>query len=216
MLAAFCFGCTPQMMLLNSLIPDGTAAMLLSHLEEVKGDNRQRIIELERQGDWAGMAKFADTNIATDPFSAEWRMIGGYAHTQLRDYPRAITYFNEMVRLSPDDATGYHFLAEAQRLSGQPQRAATTLQRALLVVRESPLTYQLLGDAYNDMYSPRQAAAAYRRALTIDSQMVNAWFGFGRASVQLGNDADAQEALVVLQQMQSPRTAELRALMAKR
>lgn len=216
LVAALLIGCTPQQMLLNAMIPDGTASMLLSHLQNVEDGNRQRIIALEQQGDWAGLAQFAEANIAKDPFSMEWQMIGGYAHLQLRDYPRAITYFSAMVRLSPDEASGYHFLAGAQRAAGQPQRAVTTLERALLVVRESPLTHLLLGEVYADLGQHRAAAESYRRALAIDSRLANAWFGLGRASLRLGRADDMQEALRALDQMQSPRAAELRALPAKK
>lgn len=210
-------GCTPQQMLMQALIPDGTASMLLSHLQHVEDVNRRRIIELEQQRDWAGLAKFADANIAGDPFSPEWRMVGGYAQLQLRDYPRATVYFSDMVRLAPDDAAGYHFLAETQRAAGQPQRAVATLERALLVVRESALTHQLLGATYADLGLSRRAAESWRRALAIDPQLAEAWFGLGRASLQLGRGADTQEALAALEQMRSPRAAELRVLLeAKR
>ncbi len=208
--------CTPQQMLMQALIPDGTASMLLSHLQHVEDTNRRRIIELEQQRDWAGLAKFADANIAGDPFSPEWRMVGGYAQTQLRDYPRATDYFSDMVRLAPDDAAGYHFLAETQRAAGQPQRAVATLERALLVVRESALTHQLLGAAYADLGQSRRAAESWRRALAIDPQLAEAWFGLGRASLQLGRGADAQEALAALEQMRSPRAVELRVLLEAR
>lgn len=204
--------CTPQQMLLNALIPDGTTSMLLSHLQGVEDGNRRKIVDMEQRGDWAGMARFADANIATDPFSPEWRMIGGYARLQLRDYAGAQGYFSEMIRLSPDDATGYHFLAEAQRVGGEPQRAVTTLERALLVVRDSPLTDQLLGEAYSDLRRFQPAAAAYRRALGINPRLPDAWFGLGRAAVQLGRGADAEEALRALQEMQSPRAVQLQAM----
>ena len=121
-----------------------------------------------------------------------------------------------MVRLSPDEASGYHFLAEAQRAAGQPQRAVTTLERALLVVRESPLTHRLLGEAYADLAQHRAAAEAYRRALAIDPRFADAWFGLGRASLRLGRADDAQEALRALEQMRSPRGAELRGLLEVR
>ncbi|MDH4150473.1 MAG: tetratricopeptide repeat protein [Betaproteobacteria bacterium] len=204
--------CTPQQMLLNSLIPDGTVPMLLSHLENVESGNRDRIIELERKGDWREMVRFADTNIKTDPFSSEWRMIGGYASSQLREFPRAVEYFSDMVRLSPDDPTAYHFLAEAQRASGDARGAVTTLERALLVVRESALTYRLLGDAYVDLARYAAAIAAYRRALTIDPGLPDAWFGLGRAASLSGRTADVRQALQALDQMRSPRAAELRTL----
>ena len=215
MLVVALSACTPQQMLLQALIPDGTASMLLSHLQTVEDGNRRQVIEMEQKGDWAGLARFADTNIATDPFSPEWRMIGGYAQLQLRDYPRAMAYFNEMIRLAPDDATGYHFLAETQRASGQPQRAVVTLERALMVVRESPLTHQLLGEAYSDLGRYRPAAESYNRALALDPMLVDALFGMGRASLQLGRAADARDALAELERLRSPRAAELRALLVK-
>lgn len=209
-----CSACTPQQMLLNALIPDGTASVLLGHMQGVPDANRQRVAELEKQGDWAGLAKFAEDNIAKDAFSAEWRVVAGYARSQLRDYPRAIAHFSELVRMAPDDATGYHFLAETQRAAGQPERAVTTLERALLVVRESPVTYQLLGEANSDLARYVPAAAAYRRALSIDPNYGDAWFGLGRASLRLARNADAREALRALEQMRSPRAAELRALIS--
>jgi uncharacterized protein HemY len=215
-LAVLCVACTPQQMLLNALVPDGTASMLLSHLQTVESGNRRKVIDMEQKGDWVGLSRFADTNIATDPFSPEWRMIGGYAQLQLRDYPKAMAYFGEMIRLAPDDATGYHFLAETQRVAGQPQRAVTTLERALLVVRESPLTHQLLGEAYSDLGRFRPAAESYRRALALDPMLADAWFGMGRASLQLGRNADARDALTELERLRSPRAAELRTLLAKR
>lgn len=213
--AALCLGCTPQQMLVQALIPDGTASMLLSHLQGVEDGNRRRIADMEQKGDWTGLARFADANIAGDPFSPEWRMIGGYAQLQLRDYPKAMTYFSEMIRLAPDDATGYHFLAETQRAAGQSQRAVATLERALLVVRESPLTHQLLGEAYSDLGRFRSAAESYRRALALDPVLADAWFGVGRASLQLGHVADARDALGELERLRSPRATQLRALLAK-
>jgi tetratricopeptide (TPR) repeat protein len=214
-LAAFCFGCTPQQMLVQALIPDGTASMLLSHLQDVEDGNRRRIADMEQKGDWVGLTRFADANIASDPFSPEWRMIGGYAQLQLRDYPKAMAYFSEMIRLAPDDATGYHFLAETQRAAGQPQRAVATLERALLVVRELPLTHQLLGEAYSDLGRFRPAAESYNRALALDPMLADAWFGMGRASLQIGRTADARDALTELERLRSPRAAELRTLIAR-
>ena len=215
MLALLIFtACTPQQMLLNALIPDGTASVLLGHMQGVPDANRLRVAELEKQGDWAGLAKFAEDNIAKDAFSAEWRVVAGYARSQLRDYPRAIAHFSELVRMAPDDATGYHFLAETQRAAGQPERAVTTLERALLVVRESSVTFRMLGDANSDAVRYIPAVNAYRRALAIDPADAEAWFGLGRASLRLARNTDAREALRALEQMRSPRAAELRAMIA--
>jgi tetratricopeptide (TPR) repeat protein len=212
-LALLLSACTPQQMLLNALLPDGTASVLLGNLQGVPDANRQRIAALEQQGDWAGLAAFAEENIAKDPFSAGWRMVAGYAYSRMNDYPRASAQFSELVRLAPDDATGYHLLAEAQRAGGQPARAVATLERALLVLRESAQTYQLLGAANSDLERYVPASAAYRKALELEPGYAEAWFGLGRASLRLARRADAQEALRALEQMRSPRAAELRAMM---
>ncbi len=208
-----CIACTPQQALISALVPDGTASVLLGHLQGVPDANRQRVADLENRGDWAGLAKFAEDNIAKDAFSSEWRMVAGYAQSQMRDYPKAIGHFSELVRMSPDDATGYHFLAETQRAAGQPERAVTTLERALLVVRESPVTFQLLGEANSDLSRYVPAVMAYRRALAIDPMYEEAWFGLGRASLRLARNADAREALRALEQMRSPRASQLRGMM---
>jgi len=210
----FCAACTPQQVLISALVPDGTLSVLMGNMQGVADANRQRVAELEKKGDWSGLARFAEDNIAKDPFSSEWRVVAGYAQSQLRDYPKAIAHFNELVRMRPDDATGYHFLAEAQRAAGQPERAVATLERALLVVRESPVTFQLLGEANSDLSRYVPAAVAYRRALAIDPTYDEAWFGLGRASLRLARNADAREALRALEQLRSPRAPQLRAMMA--
>lgn len=209
LLALSCAACTPQQMLLGAVIPDGTASVLLGHLESVAGANRQRIAELERQGDWPGLARFAEANIAVDPFSAEWRLVGGYAQAQMRDFRRAADYFGEMVRLAPDDAGGYEFLAEAQRAGGEPQRAVVTLERALRVVRESPRTHSLLGNAYADLGRDAEAMAAYRRAVALAPQMQEAWWGYGSVALRRGRLDEAREASQALLRMGSPLGGEL-------
>jgi len=208
-------GCTPQQALMSALVPDGTSAMLLSHMQHVEDSNRRRIVELEQKRDWKGLAKFADENIARDPFSAEWRLVGGYALTQDGNHLRAAEYFGEMVRLAPDDTAAYHFLAEAQRASGQPRRALGTLERALLVSKESPATHYLLGETNSDLSRHVPAAAAYRRALEMDPMLADAWLGLGRASLKLGRTRDAQQALQALRKMKSPRAAELETMMGR-
>lgn len=213
LLAAALSACTPQQALMSALIPDGTASVLLGHLEGVADANRRHIAALEQRGAWAELAAFADSNIGRDPFSPEWRLVGGYAHVQLKDPVRASAYFAEMLRLAPDDPSAYHFLAEAQRGAGQPQLALKTLDRALLVQRDNPLTWHLLGEVHGDLGRSAEAAAAYRTALREAPGFAAAWFGLGRTALRLGRAAEAQEALAALERLQSPEAARLKALM---
>jgi tetratricopeptide (TPR) repeat protein len=206
--------CTPQQALMSALIPEGTASVLLGHLEGVADANRRHIAGLEQRGAWAELAAFADSNIRRDPFSPEWRLVGGYAHVQLKDSARASVYFAEMLRLAPDDPSAYHFLANAQRVALQPQLALKTLDRALLVQRDNPLTWHLLGEVYGDLGRFAEAAAAYRMALREAPRFAAAWSGLGRTALRLGRAAEAQEALAALESLQSPEAAKLKTLMS--
>lgn len=201
--------CTPQQMLLSALVPDGTASMLLGNLQGIADANRQRIAELEQRGDWPGLAAFAEQNISRDPFSAEWRLVAGYAWSQAREFGRAAAQFAEMVRIAPDEVLGYHLLAEAQRESGQPERAVVTLERALQIDREPAQTLRLQGDALSAAGDNAGALSAYNRALSLDGRLEPAWWGYGRAALSLGRIAEARQAVSALAGMQSARAAEL-------
>lgn len=210
--AFLCFtlaACTPQQMLLSALVPDGTASVMLGNLQGIADTNRQRIAELEQRGDWPGLAAFAEQNISRDPFSAEWRLVAGYAWSQAREFGRASAQFAEMVRIAPDEVLGYHLLAEAQRESGQPERAVVTLERALQIDREPAQTLRLQGDALFAAGSNTEAFSAYRRALSLDSRLEPAWWGYGRAALRLGRMVEARQAVAALAGMQSARAAEL-------
>lgn len=207
--------CTPQQMLLSALVPDGTASVLLGNLQGIADANRRRIAELEQRGDWPGLAAFAEQNIGRDPYSAEWRLIAGYAWSQAREFERAAAQFAEMVRLAPDEVLGYHLLAEAQREAGQPERAVLTLERALQIDREPAQTWRLLGDAQAARGRHEAALEAYRRGLALRANLAPAWFGLGLSALRLGRERDAAEALANLQRLQAPQAAQLQRLMLR-
>ena len=90
-------GCTPQMALLHSLLPDGTTSILLSHLQGEEEGNRRRIMEMESRKDWDGLVKLAEENLAKDKKNIGWWMVAGHANTQLGRHQRAIQFRHEMM-----------------------------------------------------------------------------------------------------------------------
>jgi tetratricopeptide (TPR) repeat protein len=183
---------TPAQQLLLAAIPDGTLSILLSHFERQPSANRQRVAELEQRGDWVELAKFADENIAKDRSNAAWWMVAGYAYSQQKQHARAIQCFREMVRLEPDMADGWNLLAQEHRTIGDPQRAIAIINNALLVLRESPATLLILGDANSDLQRFEPAVRAYRQALDMDGGLMQAWVGLARSYLKLGRDAEAE------------------------
>jgi predicted Zn-dependent protease len=206
---AACSGCTPQAMLVSSLLPEGTTSVLLSHLQGEADANRKRILEMEARKDWNGIAKFADENLAKDKNNASWWFVAGYAHAEAGRHQRSIDCYTEMVRLSPDDAAGWVVLAQAYRDTKQPLRAIQTLNNAHVVRKGTASTYFLLGESYADLDRDLPASAAYREATQLDGEFAQAWFGLGRASARLGRTSDYETALKTLQKLHPAMAKEL-------
>lgn len=201
---------TPAQQLLLAAIPDGTLSVLLSHFERQPSANRQRVAELEQRGEWVELAKFADDNIAKDRSNAAWWMVAGYAYSQQKQHARAIQCFREMVRLEPDMADGWNLLAQEHRTVGDPQRAIAIINNALLVLRDSPATLLILGDANSDLQRFEPAARAYRQALDMDGGLTLAWAGLARSYIKLGRMPEAENIARSMDKSNPPLAAAIR------
>lgn len=202
--------CTTPAQLLLAVIPDGTLATLLGHFEKEPSANRQRVAELEHKGEWVELAKFAEENLDKDRSSAAWWMVAGYAYSQQKQHARAIQCFREMVRLEPDMADGWNLLAQAYRTVGDPQRAIATINNALLVLRDSPATLLILGDANSDLQRYEPAVRAYRQALDMDAGLTPAWAGLARSYIKLGRAPEAESIARAVEKSNPPLAAAIR------
>ena len=194
-------GCTPQAALLLQALPEGTIPALLGNLQRVDDTNRMRLAELERRGDWDGIARFAEENLVKDRGNSDWWLVAGYAYSQLGRHADAIRCYAEMVRLGPDDILGWNLLAQAYRVAGQPQRAIQTLDNALRVRTDSAPTWFLLGESYRDLNRFEPALGAYREAVRLDNGLAQAWFGMGTAFARLGRKQEFEEVVAVLRRL---------------
>jgi len=201
--------CTPQTALLASLIPDGTVSILASHLKGEEESNRKRVAELEARGDWDGLAKLAEENLAKDRNNADWWTVAGYAYSRAGRHQRASECYYEVVRLAPDDMTGWTMLAQSYRDAKQPLRAVQTLNNAHRVRPGTAETWFLLGESYSDLDRDLPAASAYREAVQKNSEFARAWFGLGRAYARLGRRAEFEQALKRLEPLNAPLAKEL-------
>ena len=200
-------GCTPQAALLLQVLPGNTIPVLLGNLEKVDDTNRSHLAELERRGDWDGMARFAEENVAKDPRNADWWLVAGFAYSRLGRHDDAIRSFGEMVRVAPDDILGWNLLAQAQRSAGQLPQAIRTLDNALRIRSDAAPTWFLLGESYRDLGRFESALAGYREAVRLDNRFAQAWFGMGSAYAKLERKREFEEVVVVLRQL-DPALAE--------
>jgi tetratricopeptide (TPR) repeat protein len=113
------------------------------------------------------------------------------------------------VRLTPDDLLGWNLLTQSYRLTGQPERAIQTANRALNVSRDAPETWYLLGESYGDLNRYELAVKSYQEALRIDQRYSNAWLGMGKAYARLGRDAEVRQVAQVLEKLNPAMAKEL-------
>lgn len=206
--------CTPQAALLASLVPQGTLEVLLGNLQRVSSDYRERVVALERKGAWKELAALAAGELGKDRSNADWWLIAGYAHSRMREHSAAADAYAQVIRIEPDNPAGWHLLAQTHRVAGEPHRAVNVLNNALPALRDSALTYYLLGESYADMKRYGDAAAAYEGALKIDQQFPAAWFSLGMAYMRLGRVAETRAAAVHLEKLDPNLAARLEAALS--
>jgi len=171
--------------------------------------------ELEIAQDWSGLTGFAEERIRREPTNYDWVVVAGYAWLRRGDNAKAGDAFLLVTQRSPEDIDAWNMLGETQRLSGQPGRAAQTLERAATIDRTSSITYFLLGEAYRDAARLERATAAYRESLRREPQYAPAWFGLGTVYARTGPREELQAVKEQLQKL-DPGLAEQLARMPSR
>ncbi len=209
-LAAALAACGPHAQIANlviSLLPEGTFTTFLSNLQGVSNENQKTIEAMALKGDWAGVAEFAEKNIAKERRIADWWVVAGIAYAQMGQFDKANARFAEAVRMEPGEMEYRNLLALSQRLGGEPERALRTLNEALRVNSENPDTFFLIGETYMALGQPARAVPAYEKALSLLPDAVEVWYGLGLAYARLGRADDFRE---VEQRLRSvdPRLAE--------
>ena len=166
------------------------SSALASRGEDSK--SAQAITEMQKNGDWAGLAKFAQDRLLRDPSNANYWVMLGYALVQQSRFPDAIQALTRAVTINPEDIDGWNLLADAQRRGGQPGASSRTLQRAAAVDPTSAVTYYLMGEAFRDNGEPDRAEVAFRDALKIAPNLALAWFSLGELLLRAGSAGDLE------------------------
>jgi tetratricopeptide (TPR) repeat protein len=203
----------PALMAL-SLLPDGTFSALLGNMQSVSEPNRRVLAEMEKKGDWQGIADFAAQNLSRDTQNAEWWLVRGYAFLRLEQFPNAAESFQQAVRYEPGEIAGWQLLGETYRLMKQPERAVRTMEAALRVSQDDASTWFILGEAYHDLGRYDRAAFAYQQTLSRNSRNVEAWYGLTVANYRLGNKAETDAALAGLRRLDPQLADKVAAQMA--
>ena len=142
--------------------------------------NSRRYVELEAQ------VRVLLDNHPHVPFA--WQLLGGALQMQGKD---AITAFQKVAELSPNDAGAHFNLGVACKSAGQLEQAAGCYRRALALNANYVEALSNLGNVLQDLNQLEAAIQCYRKALVIQPNVVTTHNNLGTALKDLGKPDEA-------------------------
>lgn len=110
-------------------------------------------------------------------------------------YSEAITYFEEILSSTPNDADTLHHLAGCQIQLRQNDAAQETIQKVLHLDPRNFLAWFRLGQIYYNSKRYESAVDTFGKAIEIKPDFADAWFMGGQSLIQNGNINDGMLAL---------------------
>ncbi|HEX6885553.1 MAG TPA: tetratricopeptide repeat protein [Planctomycetota bacterium] len=198
--------------------PEGARAAFeaLETPAQAEAGLRGRAFALAAQGDHAGAARAFERLLARAPegrFAAEAALQAGVEHVRAGAARAALPHLARAA--SGGGGEALYWLAQAQKLDGQPEEALRTLERALAArpaAEEAARLHALRGDCLTASGRTAEARAAYEAsgsARALEAGAVSALSsGDARAAVRLAEQALRQGA-------DGPRAQELALVLAE-
>jgi len=140
----------------------------------------------------AAIAAFTEA-IRLDPEYAEAYSRRGRAHTDLKEYERALQDINRAISLDPRIKIAYVARAKTRLEMGDNQRAAEDATEAIRRLPEMPAGYAIRGRALNLMGEYQKALADYEQAIKLNPNFPVAYAGRAGVKMNLGDRLGARE-----------------------
>ncbi len=140
----------------------------------------------------AAIAAFTEA-IALDPAYADAYSRRGRAHTDLKEYPRALEDINRALHLDPGLGRAYIARAKTYVDMGENRRAIEDASEAIRLLPEMPNAYTIRGRALNAMGEYQQALIDYDQAVRLSPRFPVAYAGRAGVRRNLGDRSGARE-----------------------
>ena len=155
------------------------------------------------QNDYKAAADFfrkgVDITPGTSALGRSLRHKLGTALYMSGDVPGAVKWFDETLRMAPDEgldetaAKAHYSLGVLMASSGRSQQAITHLSAAVRFSPNYVEAYQALADVLRRSGRLEQAMTQYAEAIRVNPKAADARFGYGMALVRLGRYRDARD-----------------------
>ncbi len=152
---------------------------------------------------WSAYQLFNEIKaVASHDFEAELGL--GRIWDTWGDYIQAREHANAALEINPQSADAYELMGKIHLHRNAPNDAVTSFKLALQLAPDVPVVLANLGYAYMLTNNLGEAKAAFEKALSLDSGLVEARNNLG---IVFGEMGDPQAALAQMQQVGSPEVA---------
>ena len=124
----------------------------------------------------------------------------GNAHNYLREYEKAVQYYNQVLKFDPNDQNGYNNLGITYREGGKyfgeqgnMQKAMQYLTKALEMRGDEYETLRLLGVAHGVSGNHPKAVEYFTKATEVEPNNADAFWNLGNAWFYAGDQAKADQ-----------------------
>jgi tetratricopeptide (TPR) repeat protein len=185
---------------LNRAAVSPTGKEFFDHLKKSvsladKASNGEKLLilgtEAGANGNAAKQKEYFDQLIAAYPNDERANAaIAGYYFGQ-QDFPQAITYYKKATELEPKYSSAFNLLGYAYRQNNDNANAEAAFKKYIELIPNDPNPY----DSYAELLLKEgkfdDSITQYRKALSIDTNFINAHQGIGMALLYKGNATEA-------------------------
>jgi tetratricopeptide (TPR) repeat protein len=136
-------------------------------------------------------------------------IIGQAYHAQF-DVDAAANAYRQRVRIAPNDRDAHFDLAEVYRAQDKLDEARVEYLAAALLDPASAKTFGMIGQVEAAAGRDERAVFMLRRAVTLDTALLEARYALSRALLRLGRTEEAQQELLAYQAAQAKAMDEQR------
>jgi tetratricopeptide (TPR) repeat protein len=160
-----------------------------------KASNGEKLLilgtEAGANGNAAKQKEYLDQLVAAYPNDERANFaLGGYYFGQ-QDFPQAITYYKKATELEPKFSSAFNLLGYAYRQNNDYANSENAFKKYIELIPNDPNPYDSYAELLLKMGKFDDSITQYRKALSIDSNFINAHQGIGMALLYKGNATEA-------------------------
>lgn len=142
----------------------------------------------------AGITRLQEALRKHRPQRGEFYFELAEAFSKMGEVDKAIRFYEEALRRTPDFRPALHHLGKSLAKSGELARAVEVLRKAVELGDQRATVLNDLGLVHLQQGRPADAVAAFRKAIEIDPDHPEAYNNLGGALGEIGDRAGAEEA----------------------